>query len=454
MNLDPHFGLRSIGAWQSWDMSGFDGMNFGAFGDFFGSGFAAFQSIMGWKDGPVNWPVAKEAAYQIAGEPHPILGDQRAQAAWADAVLTADAWLAAHTPMQPGTGQAKALSPHEWIDLATGPDGIARYVEPVANGMHRAFSSRIAKELEQSGMVAGAMGMMGGAGQDDPMQPISAYAIGVQVGQIAGHLANQLGGAWDLSVPTLSKEIVAVIGGVTAGLAQDHGLDGREVEFVLALRECAHRRLFNGVPWLLDHLSAELRAYGEATVFDTEGLLTAFGNLQVVGDASAFSDPAIQEQMQDLARQMHQERSPEQEAIQERLQTLVVLIYGYSEALVRRAGQGRLPNLDAILTVLHDKAKEPGVGEQALMNLLGLNLHPEDLAQGAAFCEAVVAARGDAGLDRVWADVAHLPSAAEVANPRRWLLRVAGEDAEAGTQAPLPEVDFVIPEDLSGLDDL
>lgn len=425
-------------------MSGFSGMDFGGLGDGFGFDLARLQSLLSWREGPVNWPLAKETALSIAGDPRPVLGDLSAQQAWNDAVITADAWLAPHTNLPSVSGPAKALSPHEWIDLAAGPNGIARYVEPVATGMHEA----LAKGISQEGGLGMGLGDM-----SIHVTPITAMAVGMQVGQIAGHLGTQLAGAWDLSVPTLATDTVAVVGGVVAEIAQANGLDTREVEFVLALRECAHRRLFTGVPWLLDHLTGELRAYGQAAEFNIEALMAGFGDLSSM-NPEMLNDPQAMETMAEQAGRMHSERSPEQEAIQERLQTLVALIHGYTEVLVRRAGTNRLPNLDVIMAVFGERAKQPGAGEQFMINLLGLNMHPEDISQGTTFCEAVEKARGADGLDRVWADAAHLPSSGEVLNPRRWLLRIAGEDAASGTQSDLPEVDFEVPEDLSGLDNL
>lgn len=425
-------------------MSGFQGMDFGGLGDGFGFDLARLQELLSWREGPVNWPLAKETARSIAGEPRPILGDMSAQSAWNDAVLTADTWLAPHTNLPSVPGPAKALSPHEWIDLATGPNGIARYVEPVATGMHKA----LAKGISQEGGLGISMGDMSAH-----VTPISAMATGIQVGQIAGHLATQLVGAWDLSVPTLMTDTVAVIGGVSTELATTNGFDPREVEFVLALRECAHRRLFTGVPWLLDHLTGELRAYGEAADFNIEALMAGFGDMSAM-DPAQMNDPEVMQRMAEQAEQIHNQRSPEQEAIQERLQTLITLIHGYTDVLVRRAGEGRLPNLGVILNVFEERSAQPGTGEQFMVNLLGLNLHPEDVNQGTTFCDAVERARGASGLDRVWAAAEHLPTYGEVMNPRRWLLRVASEDAASGTETELPEVDFVVPEDLSELDDL
>jgi uncharacterized protein (DUF2342 family) len=98
---------------------------------------------------------------------------------------------------------------------------------------------------------------------------------------------------------------------------------------------------------------------------------------------------------------------------------------------------------------------EGGEGERALTRLIGLDLRPSDVTAGRTFCEAVLAARGPNGMDVVWRDVEHLPSPAEVAEPSRWLVRLAAEEASSGMAADIDDapLDVEIPDDLGGLDE-
>jgi uncharacterized protein (DUF2342 family) len=60
-----------------------------------------------------------------------------------------------------------------------------------------------------------------------------------------------------------------------------------------------------------------------------------------------------------------------------------------------------------------------------LDRLLGFDLKLRQYAQGRQFCDAVVAARGDAGLRDAWAAPELAPSPAELAHPAAWLQRTA-----------------------------
>ena len=73
---------------------------------------------------------------------------------------------------------------------------------------------------------------------------------------------------------------------------------------------------------------------------------------------------------------------------------------------------------------------EKGPGEQFLSGLLGLDLTPGDVRAGGAFCAAVVEARGQPGLDRVWVDRAYLPRSDELVEPSRWLVRMAAAELD------------------------
>lgn len=411
--------------------------------------FRELGKLLSWQGGPVNWDLAKQVAQGIAGEPRLAIGVDADQAAWADAVRVAESWLDPHTTLEAVQGPALALTAQEWVVRAADQGGIARYVEPIAAGMQEALGKGLADQLP--GGMAGLGGLQGA------MTPMTAMLTGMQVGTIAGHLAGQLMGAYDLGVPTLQPDVVATVGDQAAQVARDEGLSADEVRFWLALRECVHRRVFAGVDWLVEHLTGEMGRFAAAAEIDPSALTQGMGGLGGLGP-DLLGDP---EALQRMAEQAGAGMQPtaEQRAITARLQALVSLVAGYADVLVRRAGAGKLTQLDRIEAITLRRRADGGEGERFLAQLIGLDLKPEDVRAGRTFCEAVLAARGPNGLDVVWRDPAHLPSPAEIAEPSRWLVRLAAEEAAAGAapavdptleDAPL---DVEIPDDLSDLDD-
>jgi putative hydrolase len=400
--------------------------------------FRELSKLMSWQGGPVNWDLARQVAQGIAGEPQLAIGVDADETAWADAVRVAESWLDDHTTLEAVPGPALALTAQEWVTSAAGRDGIARYVEPIATGMQEALGKGLADQLP--GGMAGLSGLQGA------MTPMTAMLTGMQVGTIAGHLAGQLLGGYDLGVPTLGPRVVATVGDQAGLLAREHGISSDEMRFWLALRECVHRRVFAGVDWLVDHLTGEMGRFAAAAEFDATALTEQLG----VKAAEA---------MQRMAEQAGIGSSPsaEQTAILARLQALVSLVAGYADVMVRRSAEGKLTNLDRIEQVTLARRGEGGEGERFLTQLIGLDLRPSDVRAGRVFCEAVLAARGPNGMDVVWRDVEHLPTPAEIVEPARWLLRLAAEEAEEGVASDFSDLtpaDIDIPDDLGGLDDL
>lgn len=407
--------------------------------------FRELSKLMSWQGGPVNWDLARQMAAGIAGEPTLAIGVDADQAAWSDAVRVTESWLDPHTTLPAIDGPALALTAQEWVQRAASPGGIARYVEPIATGMQEALGKGLADQLPG--------GMSGLGGLQGAMTPMTAMLTGMQVGTIAGHLSGQLMGSYDLGVPTLEPTVVATVGDQAGLLAREHGISSDEMRFWLALRECVHRRVFAGVGWLTEHLSSEIGRFAAAAEFDPSQLMDQMGDFGTMGP-EVLNDPEAMRRMAEEAG-VGMEASPQQEAILARLQALVALVAGYADVMVRRAGAGKLTTLDRLEEVTTRRRSERGEGERFLTQLIGLDLRPSDVRAGAAFCEAVLGARGPGGLDVIWRDVAHLPTPTEIAEPSRWLIRLAAEEATMGV-APdtddLPPADIDIPDDLGGLD--
>lgn len=408
--------------------------------------FKELNKIMSWQGGPVNWDLARQTAQGIAGEAPLAIGVDADQTAWADAVMAVESWLDPHTTLPAVAGPSLALTAQEWVERAASPGGIARYVEPIATGMQQALGKGMADQLPG--------GLDGIGGLQGAMTPVTAMLTGMQVGTVAGHLSGQLLGAYDLGVPTLPPDVVATVGDQAGALAKDHGISSDEMRFWLALRECLHRRVFAGVDWLLEHVTSEIGRFANAAEFDASALTDQLGGLGGMGP-EMLNDPEAMQQMAEHAGGIF-EPTEAQRQILTQLQAVVSLVAGYADVMVRRAGEGRLPNLSKIEETTLRRRGEQGKGEQFLAQLIGLDLRPSDVRAGQAFCQAVLAARGAQGMDVVWRDVAHLPTPFEIAEPSRWLIRLAAEEATTGvtSDVDLPPADIEIPDDLGGLEDL
>ncbi|WP_165491821.1 zinc-dependent metalloprotease [Egibacter rhizosphaerae] len=387
--------------------------------------FRELAKVMSWSGGPVNWDLARQTAEALAGRDPRALGDGgTSEEAFSDAVDTAELWLDQVTGLPRVAGPARSLDAGAWAELATTAEGLGRYVEPIARGMGETLSGQLPEELQQQ--------LGSASGMKPALDALGAMLFGVQVGTVAGNLADQLVGTYDLGVPTTDPRVVGTVGGGLGRFATDFDLDESEARYWLALREAAHRRVFGGLPWLREHLDDLISRFASEADLDPSRMMDALG-----GAGFDPSDPEALEQALQDPDAFEIEPTEAQKRILRELQTLVAFTEGWSATIVHAAAADRLPSLGRIEEAALRHRAEHGPGERFLQQLMGLDLKPADLRQGRDFCDAVVAARDLEGLDRAWARAEHLPRPDELEDPSRWLVRMAA--IELGVDGDPPE---------------
>ena len=385
--------------------------------------FKELGKVMSWTGGPINWDLARDTATSLAGTATGLPATTGGGSAFAEAVNVAELWLDQVTELPAVDGPALEMTAEEWAQQAATSGGLGIYLEPVASGMTASLAEGLPEEL------AG----LGGA-MTQAMGSLSAMLYGMQAGQVTGQLAEQLHGVYDLAVPTVDPKIVGTVGDTAERFARDYEFDAVEFRYWLALREAVHRRIFAGVPWLRSAVSDLIGQFASHTNVNIEQMLEGMGGMGF--------DPSNPEALRDALSApdaFRIEPTTEQRATLRRLQAIVAFVEGSSESTVAAAAADKLTALPRIEEAARRRRAEKGPGERALEQLLGLDLKPSDVRLGPAFCEAVLAARGRSGLDRAWRSVESLPRADELAEPSRWLVRMAAAELEAELQGEYGE---------------
>ena len=393
--------------------------------------FRELAKVMAWSGGPVNWDLARDTALAVADVPAALPHTSGSDAAdFSDAVRVAELWLDQVTELPAIDGPAGALQPRDWTRQAASPEGLGAYIEPVARGMTSSLAQGLPEQLQGLGeTVSQAMGSL------------TAMMYGVQVGTVTGHLAGQLLGTYDLGLPTLEPHIVGTVGDTAARFAADYEFDPVEFRYWLALREAAHRRMFAGVAWLRPAIAELIGTFARESDFNIEEMIEGMGGMGF--------DPSNPESLRDALSgpdAFRIEPTSAQRATLERLQAIISFVEGWSELVVAAAAGERLVALPRIQEAARRRRAEKGPGERSLEQLLGLDFKPADVRVGPAFCQAVVAARGLEGLDRVWRNREFLPRPDELEDASRWLVRMAAVEIEAELAAERPGDDENPPE--------
>ena len=207
------------------------------------------------------------------------------------------------------------------------------------------------------------------------------------------------------------------------------GLDvpADDVRLYLALRECAHQRLFAHVPWLAPRLDGAIDAYARGIRMDPERMNEAMQGI----DPSALGDP---ERLRELMGSdlFALAESEEQQAALRRLETLLALIEGWVDDVVTEACAATLPSAERLGEAMRRRRAAGGPAERTFASLVGLEMRPRALREAAALWREVREQRGIEGRDGLWAHPDLLPAADDLADPSAFLATDAlgGYDAD------------------------
>ncbi|MEV4843032.1 zinc-dependent metalloprotease [Micromonospora matsumotoense] len=346
--------------------------------------------------GPVNWDLARQvAASQLAATGDPMASPYERHAV-EEALRLADLWLEPASAWPTGIRTSVAWNRNEWIYKTL--DVWRKLCDPVASRMVGAMGDLVPPEARaQLGPMQSMVATLGGA------------LFGGQLGQALGQLAAEVLSAGDIGLPLGPAGTAALIPANIRVYGEGLELPEDEVRLYVALREAAHQRLFEHVPWLRGHVLAAVENYASGIRVNREAIEEAMGRV----------DPTDPESMQAIALEgiFTPEDTPAQKASLARLETVLALVEGWVCHVVDSAATDRLPNVVRLGEAFRRRRAAGGPAEQTFAALVGLELRPRRLREASALWAALTEHRGIAGRDAVWGHPDLLPSDADFADP-------------------------------------
>jgi putative hydrolase len=379
--------------------SAFGGAGGGAMPDL-GALMGQMQHLMTPYDGPVNWNLAHDIARRTTAQtPDPTPGRPDRDRV-ADSVRLADHWLDAVTPLSSGVTVGAAWSRAEWVEQTM--DVWKVLVEPVAGHVTGAMNGAIGGSMpaEAQAMAGPLIGMLG---------KIGGTVFGSQVGQALGGLAGEVLTASDIGLPLGPAGQAALVTSNVTEFAKGLDVSEEDVVLYLALRECAHQRLFAQVPWLRAHLISAVEDYGRGMTIDVSGME---GKLQ---GFDATNPQAIQEAL--AGGLFEPEETPQQKAALARLETTLALVEGWVDEVVGQAAGQRMPDHAKLQEAVRRRRAAGGPAEQTFAALVGLELRPRRLRDASTLWGSLRARQGADARDAVWAHPDLLPTTADLDDP-------------------------------------
>jgi putative hydrolase len=371
-------------------------------------GFPLFGDLarMFAAQGPVNWDVARQMGMWIATE-----GKPQGNVDPMERIRLEELARVAELHVSEASG------------LSTSITGGLLSVLPVTRGdwalhsleSYRPLLEKLAKALEQG---------------DPEIQPDAPTAflgdigkllgpvlLGLQSGVMLGHLARHGFGQYDLPLPRRPADQLLVIPANIDAFASEWGLELDDLRMLVCLIEITHHAVL-GRPHVRARLLALLEEYVSRFHVDPDALEESFGELDL-NDMSGLQDMFANPETLLGAVQ-----TPEQQAVQARIEVLLTAVVGYVEHILETAGRRLVGSYDRLMEVMRRRRAEATDGERFAARLLGLEVGRPQYERGVAFARGVVERAGDAGLRRLWASERELPTAAELDAPGLWLARI------------------------------
>lgn len=361
--------------------------------------------------GLVDWRLAARIGARVAGE------GPRAGRAEVDEVVTdlrraaerSTGLVAGVTGLHAPAGVAPVLVVDRagWVQANT--DAFARIMDPVAA---RLLARR------GSGTPTGAVRAVGSA------------VTGTEVGLMLGYLGTKVLGQFDPFHEPAGRLLLVAPNIVHIG--REIGADPVDFRLWVCLHEETHRVQFTAVPWLRDHLFAQVDeltttlAPGREDTDDADGsplddLVARLGDAvrALVGrDGGGTDAGAAPGSLLDLLG------SPEQRALVDRVTGMMSLLEGHADVVMDDVGPSVIPSVAAIREAFTRRRGGLGPLDRLVRRLMGLDAKMAQYRDGAAFVRAVVDRVGMADFNAVWTSPQTLPSTAEIKDPDAWVRRV------------------------------
>jgi coenzyme F420 biosynthesis associated uncharacterized protein len=350
----------------------------------------------------VDWELAARIARSAAGDDS--AGPSTAPPRLAEIATAARDQVVAATGLEP-RGE---LPPAEWVDRGAWIDAnlatMRKTIGPALEGADGA-------EPPAPGSFTGRIQQAGGA------------VVAAEIGGLLGLFARRVLGQYelDLTDPDAPPRLL-LVGPNLDRAARELDAERDNLVTWVTLHEVTHAVQFGAVDWLRPTLGGALQELLGAldTRLDPRTLLKT--NMD---DLKALADSVREGGLVGAVI------GAERKAVLDRVQGTMGLVEGHAEWAMDRAGEDVVADVDALRDAMDRRRDDRAPLWRILDRLLGFDLKLKQYAQGRQFCEAIVAARGEAGLLDAWSSADLAPTSAELAAPSTWLARTEPPAAAA-----------------------
>ncbi len=245
---------------------------------------------------------------------------------------------------------------------------------------------------------------------------IRRKALGAQIGGLLGYVSRKVLGQYDVFLPPDDEGLLYFVGPNVVETERRFGLVPHDFRLWIAIHEVTHRVQFGATPWLKPYLKRHIDRYLDTVQVDSR---EAFA--QVKRAAEEIRAGADWRGPQGILLFMNDE----QRALFAKMQAMMALLEGHASFVMNRVAADRVRDLPGMRSALSQRRRAGGM-ERGFQRAIGFETKIAQYDSGERFVRAVVDALGMEGFNRIWEREEHLPTLQEIAEPPRWVGRVAG----------------------------
>ena len=336
-----------------------------------------------------DWSVAVDIGRRVAGPGVPVVAVDRARMREeiAELVSFSERLITEFTSLEAEGFRARAwvMSRGEWI--GSNLKSLQRLLEPLAE--------RIVT---------------------DNRGEIRRKAMGAQFGALLGYVSRKVLGQYDVFLPADDEGLIYFIGPNVAEAERRFALPPRDFRLWISLHEVTHRVQFSAAPWLRGYLSGLVDSYLSSVQVDSKELMK---QLQRAAEEARTGGEWKG------AGAFFLLLTPEQREIFHRMQSMMSLLEGHASFVMNDVAKDHVADLARMRRALQQRRRASGV-ERTFQRAIGFESKIKQYDAGEHFVREVVSRAGMQGFNLVWLTEGNLPTLAEIADPIRWVERVAG----------------------------
>jgi coenzyme F420 biosynthesis associated uncharacterized protein len=245
---------------------------------------------------------------------------------------------------------------------------------------------------------------------------MNGRVAGIQSGAMLSWMATRVLGQYDTALlhdDDASNELLLVDPNIVR-IANEQRVSVADLRQWIVIHEVSHVFQFEGISWLRPHLRVLMDRFMQtlAAQLDAphDGVMAMVRRVTAQPSAQSWVEWALDDQ---------------QRAIFYEMQVLMSLIEGHSNYVMNRIGAQTIGTFVQLHQRMEARQHERPTLDSLIMRVTGMHMKMAQYRDGEAFVTALASHGGDELVRQLWATSAHIPTAAELANPEAWIRRYA-----------------------------